>query len=96
VTTLSVIAGDLTVGQLVLTNAYILQLFRPIENFGFSYRDVRQQFTAVLRFIDLFVAEQEIDTGTETMPATLQRIVVENVSFSYGNGRKALDTTSLP
>ena len=72
VTSASVLVGQQTTGALVLTNAYLLQLFRTIEGFSFSYRDARQSLSAVARFIDLFLEEKEFrwrdDANTRSPP----------------------------
>jgi ABC-type transport system involved in Fe-S cluster assembly fused permease/ATPase subunit len=95
ITTRSVIAGDFTLGHLVLMNAYILQLFRPIEAFGCYYRDARQSFTAVVRLIDQLSVRRDVDSATEAMPTVLRRIVVEDVRFSYGDRHPTLAFPSL-
>jgi ABC-type transport system involved in Fe-S cluster assembly fused permease/ATPase subunit len=94
-TTLSVIAGDLTLGHLVLMNAYILQLFRPIETFGSYYRDAMHSFTAVLRLVDQLSVEADVDAAAEMMPTPLRRLLVDGVTFSYGDGRQTLTIPSL-
>jgi ABC-type bacteriocin/lantibiotic exporter with double-glycine peptidase domain len=95
VTTQSVIAGELTLGQLVLMNAYILQLFRPIETFASYYRDARHSFTAVVRLIDQLSVKPDLDSVTEAMPAATQRIVINNVRFSYGDRRQTITIPPL-
>lgn len=90
-----VISGNLSVGGLVLTNAYLLQLFRSIESFSFSYRDARQSFTAFARFIDLFVEPKEDSSGKLLMPNQVDQITVDNVSFVYPSGRSALKNVSM-
>lgn len=94
-TTRSVLVGDLTLGHLILMNAYILQLFRPIETFGTYYRDAMHSFKAVLRLIDQLSVEPDADAAVETMPARLRRILIDGVTFSYGNGRQPLALPSL-
>jgi ABC-type transport system involved in Fe-S cluster assembly fused permease/ATPase subunit len=95
ITTQAVIAGDLTLGDLVLVNAYILQLFRPIETFGSYYRDARQSFTAVVRLIDQLSVKPDVDSATGVMPKGLQRIVIEGVRFSYTDRRPPVTYPSL-
>jgi ABC-type bacteriocin/lantibiotic exporter with double-glycine peptidase domain len=94
-TTLSVIAGELTLGHLVLMNAYILQLFRPIETFGGYYRDARQSFTAVVQLIDQLAVKPDAETGGDAMPPALRTIVVDNLKFSYEERRPTLAFPSL-
>jgi ABC-type transport system involved in Fe-S cluster assembly fused permease/ATPase subunit len=82
-TTIGVLRGELSVGDLVLTNAYLLQLFRSIESFSFSYRDARQSFTAFTRFIDLFTEPTEDDRGKLKVPTPIEHISVQQVGFTY-------------
>ncbi|QFU17239.1 ABC transporter ATP-binding protein [Microvirga thermotolerans] len=94
-TTTKVLKGELSVGDLVLTNTYLLQLFRSIESFSFSYRDARQSFTAFTRFVDLFTEPAENDRGKLKVPSPIERISVKEVGFTYPDGRRALQPTSL-
>lgn len=93
--TTRVIASELSVGALVLTNTYILQLFRTMEGFSFSYRDTRQSFESVKRFLEVFAEEKDADQRSLKSVGTLSSIDVTAVSYQYPDGRWALRNASL-
>lgn len=88
-------SGELSVGALVLTNAYVLQLIRTMEGFSFSYRDTRQSFEAVKRFLDVFAEEKDEDQHSLASIDWLSEIDVRGVSYRYADGRWALRDASL-
>ncbi|MBA3069115.1 MAG: ABC transporter ATP-binding protein [Hyphomonas sp.] len=92
-------SGALTVGDLVLINAWMLQLVRPLELLGFGIRDIGQGAAFVERLNDLLRETPEAaSTDASKMPAfpgAPPSIRFENVSFSYANGRKVLDNVSF-
>jgi len=94
-TFIGVSADIYSIGQLVLVNVLLLQLFRSIESFGFSYRDSRQAVSAVARFVELLSEPTERDEGHAHLPPVIDRIDVENVSFTYPDGRRGLMPISL-
>ncbi|MFS2177094.1 ABC transporter ATP-binding protein [Rhizobium pisi] len=90
-----VVSNELSVGALVLTNAYILQLFRTLEGFSFSYRDTRQSFEAVKRFLDVFAEKKDTDQGSLQSVRKISRLDVEGVGYQYPDGRHALRSATL-
>ncbi len=90
-----VLAGTLSIGQLVLVNALLLQLFRSIEGFSFSYRDSRQAISSVSRFVELLSEPREEDVGKVGLSDIISRIDIRNVSFQYPDGRTGLMPISL-
>ncbi|MBD9450276.1 ABC transporter ATP-binding protein [Rhizobium sp. RHZ02] len=88
-------AGELSVGALVLTNAYILQLFRTMEGFSFSYRDTRQSFESVKRFLEVFAEQKDLDQRHLGPVGAISAIDVDDVSYKYTDGRWALRNASL-
>lgn len=93
--TTRVIANELSVGALVLTNTYILQLFRTMEGFSFSYRDTRQSFESVKRFLEVFAEEKDADQRSLKSVNSLSSIDIDAVSYKYPDGRWALRNASL-
>ncbi len=84
--------GTLTVGDLVLVNTFLIQLFRPLDVLGWVYRTIRQGL------IDMAEMFRLIDTDIEVRdapgaPALIVRrptVAFDNVSFGYDPGRTIL------
>ncbi len=89
--------GSLTVGDLVLVNTYLIQLFRPLDVLGWVYRTIRQGL------IDMAEMFRLIDTDIEVKdkpgaPALIVRqpgVVFDNVVFGYDPGRTILNGLSF-
>ncbi|WP_079212859.1 ABC transporter ATP-binding protein [Brucella pituitosa] len=83
-------AGQLSLGQLVLTNSYLLGLFRPLENTGFTYRQARQSLASLRPFFQVFDIPAERNTG---FPMRLEKgpiIDFNNVSFGFDDNKPLL------
>lgn len=86
----SVVADQISVGALVLTNVYLLQLFRTMESFSYSYRDTRQSLEAVKRFLTIFAKEKDV-AQEELKPVNqIDKIEMQRVGFRYPDGRWAV------
>jgi ATP-binding cassette subfamily B protein len=84
-----VAAGTMTVGGLVLVNAYLLQLIRPMERLGQLYRSLKQAFTDLEQLLELLDEKPEIRDrkGAYTLPPGPGSVLFDEVSFAYGPGR---------
>jgi ATP-binding cassette subfamily B protein len=87
-----VVAGELTIGDLVLVNAYLLQLSAPLFLLGMVYREVKQALTNMERLFDLLDARQDVSDRPGAVPLATQRPCVrfENVRFGYDPRRPIL------
>lgn len=84
------VADQISVGALVLTNVYLLQLFRTMESFSYSYRDTRQSLEAVKRFLTIFAEEKDV-AQEELKPVNqIDEIEMQRVGFRYPDGRWAV------
>lgn len=89
--------GNLTVGDLVLVNTYLMQLFRPLDLLGWVYRTIRQGL------IDMAEMFRLMDTAVEVSdrpgaPALLIRrptLTFDNVTFGYEPERTILKGLSF-
>jgi ATP-binding cassette subfamily B protein len=87
-----VVAGRMTVGDLVLVNAYLLQLAAPLNLLGMMYREVKQAFTNLERLFGLLDERQDVQDrdGAQPLRTRQPRVAFERVSFAYDPRRPIL------
>ncbi len=87
-----VVAGKLTVGDLVLVNAYLLQLSAPLSMLGMLYREVKQALTNMERLFGLLDERQDVQDAPDATPlvADRPRVSFEGVRFGYDPRREIL------
>ncbi len=92
-----VLGRRLTVGDLVLINAFMLQICLPLNSLGFVYREARDALINIERMRALLNEQPEFD-DSEALPA-LQvqagRIEFRHVRFGYEPARPVLDDVSF-
>ena len=60
-----VVEGQMSIGDLVLVNAFLIQLYIPLNFLGIVYREIRQALTDIERMFNLLKENQEIADATE-------------------------------
>jgi len=87
-----VTAGNLTIGDLVLVNAYLLQLSAPLFLLGMVYREVKQALTNMERLFGLLDERQDVQDKVDAvaLEATRPTVSFDNVHFSYDERREIL------
>ncbi|MHC5349897.1 ABCB family ABC transporter ATP-binding protein/permease [Metapseudomonas furukawaii] len=87
-----VVAGELTIGDLVLVNTYLLQLSAPLFMLGMMYREVKQSLTNMERLFGLLDERQDVRDAEGAVPlqATRPRVRFEKVHFGYDPRREIL------
>lgn len=90
-------AGEMTLGDLVLVNAYILQLYQPLNFFGLMYREIRQALIDMEDMLKLLHTEAEVPDQKDAHALDVKggTIKFANVSFSYDGRRHILDTINF-
>ena len=84
--------GNLTVGDLVLVNALLMQLFRPLDMLGTVYRTLRQGLVDMDSMFKLIDTKQEIVDKADAKPLQVSDGTVrfEDVVFNYDDDRQIL------
>ena len=89
--------GRMTIGDFVMVNAYLLQLYGPLNMLGWVYRVLRQSFTDIEQMYALLAERSEIDDkpGAPSLKTGPGRIAFRNVSFAYDERRPILNDVSF-
>ena len=89
--------GQLSVGDLVFVNTYLLQLFRPLDMLGWVYRTIRQGLVDMAQMFRLMDTEVEVEDAPGAPALVVQRpsIVFDDVVFGYEPDRTILHGLSF-
>lgn len=89
--------GTMTVGDLVLVNAYAVRLVQPLEMLGFAVRDTAQGLAFLSSMLALFkeTTEGERSSSPQAPTNTLGELTFDNVSFAYREERVILRDVSF-
>ena len=92
-----VVAGSMTVGDLVLVNAYLLQLSAPLNLLGMMYREVKAAFTNLERLFGLLDEKLDVQDRADAVPlrARTPKVAFEHVRFGYDPRRTILQDVSF-
>ena len=85
------------VGDLVMANGLLLQLWAPLQFLGFFYRELRQSLVDMEAMFDIMATETKIPDGDVDLPAKVggAELELDDVTFRYGKGRDVLKGVSL-
>ena len=87
-----VVAGALKIGDLVMVNAFLIQLSIPLNYLGMVYREVKQALTNIERMFGLLAEPQEIRDapGAKSLALRGGEVRFDDVSFGYDPARGIL------
>jgi ATP-binding cassette subfamily B protein len=93
-----VVAGRMTLGDLVMINAFMIQLYIPLNFLGVLYREIKQSLTDLDRMFSLLEKEREVADVPHAQPLQLKgspTVRFEHVVFAYEPARPILHGISF-
>jgi ATP-binding cassette subfamily B protein len=95
--TLGVVDGTMTIGDLVLVNAFMIQLYIPLNFLGVIYREIKQALADMERMFQLIDQNAEVKDAPGVPPLALSsgEVRFEHVDFHYEPNRQILFDVSL-
>ena len=87
-----VVKGSMSLGDLVLVNAFMLQLYMPLHFLGFVYREIKHSLADMEKMFALLTEREEIKDKPDALDLVQGDASVrfENVNFSYESNRQIL------
>ena len=92
-----VVKGTMTLGDLVLVNVFMIQLYMPLHFLGFVYREIRHALADMEKMFSLLHEHREIADApdAQVLPAGKAEVRFEQVSFGYAPDRQILFDVSF-
>ncbi|MGL5719794.1 MAG: ABCB family ABC transporter ATP-binding protein/permease [Alphaproteobacteria bacterium] len=93
----AVMAQTISLGDFVLVNAYLLQIYIPLNVLGFAYRELKLALLNMEEMFALLDLREKIEDGPGALdaPDGAGEILFDNVSFSYSSKRPILQEVSF-
>jgi ATP-binding cassette subfamily B protein len=94
---LGVVEGRMSIGDLVLVNAFMIQLYIPMNFLGVIYREIKQSLADMDRMFALLEQNREVEDAPDARPLIVRSAEVrfEHVDFSYDRRRQVLHDVSF-
>ena len=95
--TAGVVEGRMTLGDLVMVNAFMIQLYIPLNFLGVIYREIKQSLTDLDKMFTLLERNREVDDkpGAPPLQVPQGHVRFEHVSFAYDPARPILHDVSF-
>ncbi|KAI8364572.1 hypothetical protein BD560DRAFT_402776 [Blakeslea trispora] len=90
-------SGELSAGDFVAFNMYMMQLYTPLHWFGTYYRMIQSNFIDMEKMLELLDEVQTVQDApdAEELVVSQGHVVFDNVTFSYDGRQTALDGVSF-
>ncbi|PCI23502.1 MAG: metal ABC transporter permease [SAR324 cluster bacterium] len=92
-----VVQGIMTLGDFILVNTFLIQLFLPLNFLGFVYREIKRSLIDMDKMFELLSMNQEIQDAPSALPLKIKGAAIEfqGVSFGYTEQREILRNISF-
>tara|TARA_R110001592_G_scaffold167131_5_gene402522 strand:- start:11662 stop:13449 length:1788 start_codon:yes stop_codon:yes gene_type:complete len=92
-----VAAGRMTLGDFVLVNAFMMQIFLPLNFLGFVYREIKSSMANIERMFDLLKTEAKVqdEACAKQLSVSEGKIEFKSVGFAYDEERPILKDFSF-
>jgi ABC-type transport system involved in Fe-S cluster assembly fused permease/ATPase subunit len=92
-----VASGGMSVGDFVLVNSYLVQLYQPLNVLGMVYRNIKQSLTDLEAMFRLLQVKPEVEDrpGATVLQVSRGEVVFDHVSFAYDPRRPILKDVSF-
>src|SRR5689334_3128824 len=92
-----VVNGTMTIGDFVLVNSYLVQLYMPLNVLGMVYRNIKQSLTDLESMFRLLQVKPEVEDRPDATVLQVSRgeVVFDQVSFAYDPRRPILKDVSF-
>lgn len=91
-----VLTGEMTLGDFTLVNAFMFQLFLPLNFLGFIYREIKASVANIERMFELLDVESQVpDNGKAVLSVSQGRVEFRDIQFGYNEDRQILKGLNL-
>lgn len=92
-----IVSGTLTLGAFVMANTYLMQLYQPLNFFGFVYREIKQSLIDIEKMLELLDVDQEVADPEDAPEVEFDggEVRFDSVDFSYDGIRPILRDVSF-
>ncbi len=92
-----VVAGNLTIGEFVMVNGLLIQIYMPLNFLGFVYREIKQSLTDMEKMLDVISTHADVEDVEGALPLKVSggAVSFQNICFEYNPERRILHGISF-